>query len=45
MTRTVEKEDTQEPSEQSPEPTEEGRPVPDPESSDRGDADDVPTAD
>jgi hypothetical protein len=45
MTRTVEKEDTQEPSEQSPEKTEEGAPVPDPEREDGGDADDVPSAD
>ena len=44
MTRTVE-EDTQEPSEQTPEETEEGQPAPDPERENGGDADDVPTAD
>jgi len=41
----VEEEDTQQPSEQSPEGTEEGNPAPDPEQEDGGDADDVPTAD
>jgi hypothetical protein len=45
MTRTVEEEDTQEPLEQSPERTEEGPPVPDPERDDGGDAEDVPSAD
>jgi hypothetical protein len=43
MTRTVAEEDTQEPSEQSPERTEDGPPVPDPEND--GDGEDVPTAD
>jgi hypothetical protein len=37
-------EDTQAPSEQDPEPTEEGTPVPDPEE-EPGDAEDVPQAD
>ena len=37
-------EDTQAPSEQEPEPTEEGSPTPDPEE-DRGDAEDDPQAD
>jgi hypothetical protein len=41
----VEKEDTQELQEQSPERTEEGTPAPDPERDDGGKADDVPTAD
>jgi hypothetical protein len=45
MTRTVEKENTQQPEEQSPERTEEGAPVPDPERGDQADADDIPTAD
>jgi hypothetical protein len=45
MTRIVEEEDTQEPSEQRPERTEEGPPVPDPESDGGGDAEDVPSAD
>jgi len=44
MTRTVE-EDTQRPEEQSPEETEEGSPVPDPEQDDGRDAEDVPSAD
>jgi hypothetical protein len=44
MTRTVE-EDTQQPAEQTPERTEEGSPVPDPEREDGGDRDEVPTAD
>jgi hypothetical protein len=44
MTRTVE-ENTQAPSEQDPEPTEEGHPVPDPDREDGGDAEDVPQAD
>jgi hypothetical protein len=43
MTRTV-AEDTQVPEEQSPEPTKEGSPVPDPEKNDT-DAEDVPQAD
>jgi hypothetical protein len=38
-------EDTQQPSEQSPEWTEEGPPDPDPEGENGGDADDVPSAD
>jgi hypothetical protein len=38
-------EDTQPPSEQSPERTEEGPPAPDPEHEDGSDADDVPSAD
>jgi hypothetical protein len=41
----VEEEDTQHPAEQSPEPTEEGRPDPDPERDGGGDAEDVPSAD
>jgi hypothetical protein len=46
MTFIVEKENTQEPEEQSPEQTEEGHPTPDPERDDNGgNADDVPTAD
>jgi hypothetical protein len=45
MTRTVEREDTQAPAEQTPEQTEEGAPVPDPERDDGGDGEDVPTAD
>jgi hypothetical protein len=44
MTRTVE-EDTEQPSEQTPEKTEHGPPVPEPEEEDGGDAEDVPTAD
>jgi hypothetical protein len=44
MTRTVE-ENTQRPQVQSPEETEEGSPVPDPEQDDSADADDVPSAD
>jgi hypothetical protein len=43
MTRTV-AEDTQAPEEQSPEPTEEGSPVPNPEANDT-DTEDVPQAD
>jgi hypothetical protein len=38
-------EDTQQPSEQSPERTEEGPPAPDPERENGGDSDDVPSAD
>jgi hypothetical protein len=38
-------ENTQQPSKQSPERTEEGPPAPDPEREDGGDADDVPSAD
>jgi hypothetical protein len=45
MTRTMEEEDTQAPSEQSPERTEEGPPAPDPERENGGDAEDVPSAD
>jgi hypothetical protein len=45
MTRTVEEEDTQRHSEQTPERTEDGPPVPDPERENGGDADDVQTAD
>jgi hypothetical protein len=41
----VEKENTQEPEEQTPERTEEGHPAPDPERDEGGNADDVPTAD
>jgi hypothetical protein len=41
----MEREDTQAPSEQSPDETEEGPPVPDPEREDGGDAEDVPQAD
>jgi hypothetical protein len=44
MTRTVE-ENTQAPSEQDPEETEEGSPVPDPERDGGGEAEDVPSAD
>jgi hypothetical protein len=44
MTFTVAEEDTQAPSEQHPEPAEDGSPVPDPER-DGGDATDVPDAD
>jgi hypothetical protein len=44
MTRTVE-ENTEAPSEQDPDATEEGSPVPDPEREDGGDAEDVPQAD
>jgi hypothetical protein len=43
MTRTV-AENTEVPEEQSPEPTEEGSPVPDPETTDT-DAEDIPQAD
>jgi hypothetical protein len=45
MTFIVEKENTQEPEEQSPERTDEGQPAPDPEREGTGNADDVPTAD
>jgi hypothetical protein len=45
MTFTVESENTQAPSEQDPDATDEGSPVPDPEREDGGDADDVPEAD
>ena len=45
MTFTVEREDTQAPSEQDPDATEEGSPVPDPEQGEGGDAEDVPQAD
>jgi hypothetical protein len=38
-------EDTQAPTEQDPEETEEGSPVPDPEQENGGDAEDVPNAD
>jgi len=38
-------EDTQAPSDQDPDETEEGSPVPDPEDKNGGDADDVPEAD
>ncbi|MGH3006630.1 MAG: hypothetical protein ACRDOS_12190 [Gaiellaceae bacterium] len=38
-------ENTQQPSEQSPERTEEGPPVPNPERENGGDADDIPSAD
>jgi hypothetical protein len=38
-------EDTQAPSDQDPDETEEGSPVPDPEDENGGDADDVPEAD
>jgi hypothetical protein len=38
-------EDTQAPSDQDPDETEEGSPVPDPEDDNGGDADDVPEAD
>jgi hypothetical protein len=41
----MEREDTQAPPEQSPDETEEGSPVPDPEDDDNGDAEDVPQAD
>jgi hypothetical protein len=45
MTFTMEKEDTQAPSGQDPDETEEGSPVPDPEDENGGDAQDVPGAD
>jgi hypothetical protein len=45
MTFTVEKENTQAPSGQDPDETEEGPPVPDPERENGGDAEDVPQAD
>jgi hypothetical protein len=45
MTRTLAEENTQQPAEQSPERTEEGSPVPDPERGDDGEGEDVPTAD
>jgi len=46
MTFTVETEDTQAPSEQDPDATEEGSPVPDPDRDDEGgDGEDVPEAD
>jgi hypothetical protein len=41
----MERENTQAPSEQSPDETEEGSPIPDPERDDEGDAEDVPEAD
>jgi hypothetical protein len=41
----METEDTQAPSEQDPDDTDEGSPVPDPEREDGGDAEDVPEAD
>ena len=41
----MEKEDTQAPSDQDPDETEEGSPVPDPEHENGGDAEDVPQAD
>jgi hypothetical protein len=44
MPGSVENENRQ-PEEQSPEGTEQGSPVPDPERDDDGDADEVPTAD
>src|SRR5687767_2279933 len=45
MTFTMKKENTQAPSGQDPDETEEGSPVPDPEREDGGDAKDVPEAD
>src|SRR5918994_6020263 len=45
MTFTMEKENTQAPSGQDPDETEEGSPVPDPEQDDGGDTEDVPEAD
>jgi hypothetical protein len=45
MTLTMERENTQASSGQDPDETEEGSPVPDPESEDGGDAEDVPEAD
>jgi hypothetical protein len=41
----MEREDTQAPSEQDPERTDEGPPAPDPEGDGGGDAEDVPEAD
>jgi hypothetical protein len=45
MTFTMEREDTEAPSGQDPDETEEGSPVPDPEDGDGGDAEDLPEAD
>jgi hypothetical protein len=45
MIFTMEKEDTQAPSGQDPDETEEGSPVPDPGQENGGDAEDVPGAD
>jgi hypothetical protein len=45
MTFTMEREDTEAPSRQDPDETEEGAPLPDPEQEDGGDAEDVPEAD
>jgi hypothetical protein len=45
MTFTMEKEDTQAPSGQDPDETEEGPPLPDSERENGGDAEDVPEAD
>jgi hypothetical protein len=44
MTLMVERENSREPENQDPEPTEEGSPVPDPELENGGDAEDVPGA-
>jgi hypothetical protein len=41
----MEREDTEAPREQEPDPTEEGPPAPDPEREDGGDAEDIPEAD
>jgi hypothetical protein len=41
----MEEENTQAPKKQDPDDTEEGSPVPDPESEEAGDAEDVPEAD
>jgi hypothetical protein len=43
--RAVSDEESQQPAEQTPEETEEGPPIPDPERENGGDGEDVPTAD